>query len=61
MFGGLFGNSKLKDADVKKLTEMGFSKDKVLEAMKQADYDPIFAADLLLNPSPAKNNSNKGK
>jgi hypothetical protein len=53
MFG--FGsNKKPKEEDVKRLTELGFEKEKVIKALKENDCNPEMAANYLLKSSPGK-------
>ena len=49
-----FFSKKPKDDDVKRLTELGFTKDRVLKALKDNDNNAEHAANYLLKSSPGK-------
>lgn len=52
MFNGIFGTSKPKEQDIKNLTDLGFTREKVLEALKKFNNDPAMAANHLFASYP---------
>ncbi len=59
MMNKFFNGKDPKEDDIKKLTELGFEREKVIKALKENDFNAQKAADALFMSSPGKPNNQK--